>query len=219
MRNKVVVNAIIKTAVMFTVLCALIFGYFATSFGWFAKNESVNGSGISVSVEGIGVEITQISSAGGVVDNDSLSVAFSNLCPGDTVTVSVEITCYKELESLSVSLCAPQGCETPVQSEGKNYYFGSEILISSVYYNNSPLTIDAVGKSLLSTSPGAVWGTTDIIVPQDIELYTFSPMEIGTHIFTIEFTFYNASYNQNVLKNFGVNEGGLCYREFKFVEN
>ena len=70
MRNKVVVNAIIKTAVMFTVLCTLIFGYFATSFGWFAKNESVKGSGISVSVEGISVEITQISSAGGVVDNN-----------------------------------------------------------------------------------------------------------------------------------------------------
>lgn len=213
MRNKVVVNAIIKTAVMFTVLCTLIFGYFATSFGWFAKNESVKGSGISVSVEGISVEITQISSAGGVVDNDSLLVAFSNLCPGDTVTVSVEITCYKELESLSVSLCAPQGCETPVQSEGKNYYFGSQIIMSSVLYNGEALGIDAVGKSLMSNEPENGWGVTGELVPTDIAIRSVAPLTVGKHYFDFQFTFYNAPYNQNVLKNFGQDESQVCYRE------
>jgi hypothetical protein len=218
MQDKAVFRAVIKTIIIFIVLLIAIFGYFATSFGWFAKNTDVGVEGITVAVDGISVEIVQVSSVGGVVD-DTLAVDFENLTPGEKVSVDITINCYKKVPSLKLFISAPAGCEIPIQSEGKNYYFGSEILISSVYYNNSPLTIDAVGKSLLSTSPGAVWGTTDIIVPQDIELYTFSPMEIGTHIFTIEFTFYNASYNQNVLKNFGVNEGGLCYREFKFVEN
>jgi hypothetical protein len=218
MQDKAVFRAVIKTIIIFIVLLIAIFGYLASSFGWFAKNTDVGAEGITVAVDGISVEIVQVSSVGGIVD-DTLAVDFENLTPGAKVSVDITINCYKKVPSLKLFISAPAGCEIPIQSEGKNYYFGSEILISSVYYNNSPLTIDAVGKSLLSTSPGAVWGTTDIIVPQDIELYTFSPMEIGTHIFTIEFTFYNASYNQNVLKNFGVNEGGLCYREFKFVEN
>jgi hypothetical protein len=218
MQDKAVFRAVIKTIIIFIVLLIAIFGYFATSFGWFAKNTDVGVEGITVAVDGISVEIVQVSSVGGVVD-DTLAVDFENLTPGEKVSVDITINCYKKVPSLKLFISAPAGCEIPIQSEGKNYYFGSEILISSVYYNNSPLTIDAVGKSLLSTYPGAVWGTTDIIVPQDIELYTFSPMEIGTHIFTIEFTFYNASYNQNVLKNFGVNEGGVCYREFKFVGN
>ena len=218
MQDKAVFRAVLKTIIIFIVLLIAIFGYLASSFGWFAKNTNVNAEGITVAVDGISVEIVQVSSVGGIVD-DTLAVDFENLTPGEKVSVDITINCYKKVPSLKLFISAPAGCEIPIQSEGKNYYFGSEILISSVYYNNSLLTIDAVGKSLLSTSPGAVWGTTDIIVPQDIELYVFSPMEIGTHIFTIEFTFYNASYNQNVLKNFGVNESGLCYREFKFVEN
>ncbi len=218
MQDKAVFRAVIKTIIIFIVLLMAIFGYLASSFGWFAKNTDVDAEGITVAVDGISVEIVQVSSVGGVVD-DTLAVDFENLTPGAKVSVNITINCYKKVPSLKLFISAPAGCEIPIQSEGKNYYFGSEILISSVYYNNSPLTIDAIGKSLLSTSPGAVWGTTENIVPQDIELYTFSPIEIGTHIFTIEFTFYNAFYNQNVLKNFGVNEGGLCYREFKFVKN
>ena len=218
MQDKAVFRAVIKTIIIFILLLIAIFGYLASSFGWFAKNTDVGAEGITVAVDGISVEIVQVSGVGGVVD-DTLAVDFENLTPGEEVSVDITINCYKKVPYLKLFISAPSGCEIPIQSEGKNYYFGSEILISSVYYNNSPLTIDAVEKSLLSTYPGAVWETTDIIVPQDIELYTFSPMEIGTHIFTIEFTFYNASYNQNVLKNFGVNEGGLCYREFKFVEN
>lgn len=218
MQDKAVFRAVLKTTIAFIVLLIAIFGYLASSFGWFAKNTDVGAEGITVAVDGISVEIVQVSSVGGIVD-DTLAVDFENLTPGSKVSVDITINCNKTLPSLKLFISAPAGCEIPIRSEGKNYYFGSEILISSVYYNNSPLTIDAVGKSLLSTSPGAVWGTTENIVPQDIELYTFSPMEIGAHVFTIEFTFYNASYNQNVLKNFGVNESGLCYREFKFVEN
>ena len=218
MQDKAVLRAVLKTIIAFIVLLIAIFGYLATSFGWFAKNTDVSAKGITVAIDGIRVEIVQVSSVGGIVD-DTLAVDFENLTPGAKVSVDITIKCNKTLPSLKLFISAPTGCEIPIQSEGKNYYFGSEILISSVYYNNSPLTIDAVGKSLLSTNPGAVWGTTENIVPQDIELYTFSPMEIGTHVFTIEFTFYNASYNQNVLKNFGVNGSGLCYREFGFVEN
>jgi hypothetical protein len=213
MKTNALTGAIIKTALTFIVLVVLIVGYLSSSFGWFAKNDSVKGSGISVSVEGISVEITQISSAGGVVDNDSLSVAFSNLCPGDTVTVSVEITCYKELESLSVSLCAPQGCETPVQSEGKNYYFGSQIIMSSVLYNGEALGIDAVGKSLMSNEPENGWGVTGELVPTDIAIHSVAPLTVGKHYFDFQFTFYNAPYNQNVLKNFGQDESQVCYRE------
>ena len=213
MRNKVVVGAIIKTVVAFVVLLVLIFGYFANSLGWFAKNENVKGGGLSVSVEGIRVEITQISSVGGVVDNDSLAVAFSDLCPGDTVTVSVEITCYKELETFTMSLCAPQGCETPVQSEGKNYYFGSQILLSSVLYNGESLSIDAVGKSLMSNTPENDWGVTEELIPTDIAIHTIAPLTVGKHYFDFQFTFYNAPYNQNVLKNFGHGENQECYRE------
>lgn len=215
MRNKVVISALIKTATTFIVLVALVFGYFANSLGWFAKNDKVDSNGISVSVEGILVEITQINSVGGVVDNDSLTVAFSDLCPGDTVTVSLEITCYKKVDSFSVSLCAPQGCEIPVQSEGKNYYFGSQIILSSVLYNGDSLGIDAVGKSLMSQLPEDGWGVSEELVPTDIAIHSLAPLTIGKHVFDFQFTFYNAPYNQNVLKNFGQNGNQVCYREIK----
>lgn len=215
MKDKAIFRAVIRTVVIFIVLLIAIFGYFSTSLGWFAKNDKTNLNGANLGVEGINVEITQISSVEGVVD-DQMNVTFGNLSPGDTVSINVEISCYKEIPSLTVVISAPTGCEVPISSQGKNYYFGSEILISSITYNNQPLAIDAVGKSLLSTNPGEIWGTTENIVPLDIEIKTITPLKVGVHVFTIQFTFYNAPYNQNILKNFGLDAQSVCYREFQF---
>lgn len=215
MQNKALISALIKTVSLFLILLALIFGYLASSFGWFAKNDDVNANGNIITAEGVKVEITQVDSVGGVVNNENLSINFSGLFPGDTVSSIVEITCYREVESLSIILSAPQGCETPVISGEKKYYFGSQILLSSVSLNGNVLNINAVGKSLLSNTPESDWGTTENKIPTDIEIYTFSSLNIGTYTIKLDFTFYNASYSQNVLKNFGLQDGQICYRLFQ----
>lgn len=211
MRNKAVIKALIKATTTFVVLLAFVFGYFAKSLGWFAKNDTVKAGGALVSVDGVSVEITQINSANGEVNEDALSVSFSQLYPGKTVSVIIEVTCYKEVPSLTVSLVAPQNCETPVKSDNKNFYLGSQIILSSLSYNGAPLEVDAVGKSLFSATPEEDWGITKEKTPTDIEIHTISPLAVGKHEFIFQFTFYNAPYNQNVLKNFGE----ICYREFQ----
>jgi hypothetical protein len=191
----------------------LVFAYFATSFGWFANNNNVNANGNVVTADGVVAEITQVNSVGGIANNEDLSLKFERIFPGDTVSAIIDITCYKQINSLTMGLSAPIGCETPIVSEGKNYYFGSQIIMSSVLYNGEALGIDAVGKSLMSNEPENGWGVTGELVPTDIAIRSVAPLTVGKHYFDFQFTFYNAPYNQNVLKNFGQDESQVCYRE------
>lgn len=216
MLNKATLSAIIKTASTFLVLLAVVFALCAKSFGWFAENKDVDATGMSVGVEGIKVEISRVESSDGTVTtNQGFAVAFKEICPGDTVKVKITVSCYKQLEALSISLDAPENCETPVTVDGNNYYFGSQIIISSFTYNGTAVSNSAVGKSLFGDTPESDWGTTEQLTPTSIDLYSFAPLTVGDHVFEIEFTFFNASYNQNVLKDFGKTEGQICYRQFK----
>ena len=217
MGQKAIIGAIIKTASTFVVLVALIVGYFSYSFGWFAQNESVKGNGMMVTPPEIEVAITQITSAGGEVKMEQLAVDFNEMLPGDVVTTTITITCYKQMQNLSISLLAPTGCETPVVVSGAYYYFGSQMLVSKVKYNGQSVNSSAVGKSLMSSTPEADWGTVQQLTPSDIDLCSITPLTIGEHIIEIEFTFYNAPYSQNQLKDFGKTEGQICYREFKIA--
>ena len=216
MRDKAIVSAYIKTAITFIALIVLVFGYFATSFGWFATNKDVSANGNVVTADGIAVEITQVNSVGGVVNNEDLTLKFERLFPNDTVSAIIEITCYKQINLLTIGLYAPQGCETPIVNQGKNYYFGSQIIISSLAFNGESLESSVIGKSLFSSTPESDWGLTEEKIPTDIDIFTFTNLNVGTYTVVIDFTFYNAPYSQNQLKDFGLN-GETCYRLFKII--
>lgn len=217
MKTKALTGAIIKTASTFIVLVALIVGYLSYSFGWFAKNDNVKGGGLGISAQDASVEITKITSEGGVVKTNQLAVDFNDIIPGDSVTVVITVTCYKELPSLQIDISAPSGCETPVVDNGLYYYLGSQILITEFTYNGTALNVDAVGKSLMASSPEDGWGTTQTLTPVDITLHSLSPLTVGEHVFSLKFTFYNAPYEQNILKDFGKTPGQICYREFRII--
>lgn len=215
MRNKAFVGALIKTISTFIVLFALTFGYIAHSFGWFASNEDADANGSSITADNVKVEITQVDSVGGVSNNDDLSISFLDMFPGDTVSAIIDITCYQDINSLTITLSAPDGCEKPIVSEDKNYYFGSQIIISKVLYNGGELTVNAKNKTLLNDTPQNDWGVTQSIVPTDIEICTLNSLSKGTYSLELQFTFYNADYNQDVLKNFGKIGDETCYRVIK----
>jgi hypothetical protein len=82
-------------------------------------------------------------------------------------------------------------------------------------FEGSSLSVNALNKSLLSKTPDSDWGTTQNLIPTDIEICTLNSLAVGTYTVELEFTFYNAPYNQNVLKNFGKEEGQTCYRIFQ----
>jgi hypothetical protein len=126
----------------------------------------------------------------------------------------IDITCYKQINSLTMGLSAPIGCETPIVSEGKNYYFGSQIIISSATFNGVDLETPSLGKSLFSSTPETDWGIEEEKAPTDIDICTLTNLNVGTYTLVINFTFYNAPYSQNQLKDFGLN-GETCYRLFK----
>ena len=217
MNTKTLMGAIIKTASTFIVLVALIVGYLSYSFGWFAENDNTKGSGIGISPQDASVEITKVTSEGGEVKMNQFAVDFNDMIPGDVATVHITITCYKELPMLHIGLEAPSGCEVPIQNNDLYYYMGSQILITEFSYNGTAINTDAVGKSLMTSIPEDGWETTQLLTPTDIDLYSLSPLSVGEHVFSIKFTFYNAPYEQNILKDFGKIDGQICYREFRII--
>ena len=88
-------------------------------------------------------------------------------------------------------------------------------MITGFTYNGNAVNTEAIGKSLMSSAPEDCWGTTQLLTPTDIALHSLSSLSVGEHVFSIDFTFYNAPYSQNVLKDFGKTDNQICYREFK----
>lgn len=211
-------RAVCLFALSFVMLMASVFTYMGTAFGWFSSNKSVgaNGANIDVSLLDVKAEIkiADRDSQKGQVDENG-NISFINLRPGDTVCVELTLTNNSDRElKADFSLLAPVGCETPVISEGKYYYLGSQLRIKEVSFSGE--IVSQTGEMYLLS---AAWGeTTEAKAPVGLSLHTGATLPAKTaagseaRTFAVTFEFVNADFDQSILQNFGEAEGQTCYR-------
>lgn len=228
----------LSLVVVFATLLTAFVAIAPWTYGWFSKNDTVTVSGIHTQAYHSKFDVSYaVKQSDGSYQATDPSALFDTIkAPGQSVEVQVTIT-NKSINKYTVNLTG-FGLEAPstaqdvpkLDDEGKIRYLSTEIttqLISVSVTDGDSVTnygvipekegsTDSAPVPLRtgsSTEPGAA-ERIDYI--DAIDQTKISVPVGGSVTFTIRLTFVNATYNQNIYKNFA-ETGGKCERTFFFT--
>jgi hypothetical protein len=160
--------------------------------------------------------------------------------PGDSVTIQIKITSKSkyDVKLAGFGLEAPSTAQDVPKSDGTyNRYLSTELTTelieingettsvngsAPIYLRGTSLTDDTqMGTEEASQNPARTAGRIDYIGSFVKPVDDQTPPAVllpkgGSVTFTIRLTFVNATYNQNIYKNFATT-GGKCERTFFFT--
>jgi len=208
-------------SVLFVMIIML---YKNPAFAWFSNNNNTDAAGMSAGMGHEAIVFKYAEQSGenwnadaGFIMNGTADLSKNLHMPGDTYTFRLTVTNVGD-HSVTISkfgLVAPKtGDEVPVtDDEDVDHYLGTQLYVRVLNVNGTPIA-DPAPVYLLTLSAG-----TPVIEKK--VLYTFaSPEELtfgDSLTFVLEFTFENLNESQDVFKNFGIDNDGVCRRAF-FVE-
>ena len=241
--NIIIAQKGISLVVVFATLLTAFVAIAPWTYGWFAKNNTVTASGMHTQAYYSKFDVAYAVKPDGATAFQSVTdpgdLFNSIVAPGQSVEVQVTIT-NKSINKYTVNLTG-FGLEAPstaqdvpkLDDEGKIRYLSTEIttqLISVSVTNGDSVTnygvipekegsTDSAPVQLRageSKNPGAANRIDYVQSVQGIEDTPISVPVGGSVTFTIRLTFVNATYNQNIYKNFAAT-GGKCERTFFFT--
>ncbi len=191
--------------------------YFNHSMAWFAQNREVNANGASVQLASLG--ITDTYSSKGVDEAAYTKIEawdriFRELMPGDSVSIKAEYeNTSGSARTLRVVFSPGSDGETPYIEESSNYYFGTQLKITSISLNGDEKS-QGEGIFLMTPPDDKVYFDSEQAVPAPIVLAEFDLAARTTASLEITVKFVNSTVDQNAYQGFGgKGQGEKCYRQ------
>lgn len=209
-------SLIIMIFLAFLVVFAVF--YFNHSMAWLSQNTEVNANGASVQLASLGITDTYFSKGVGEADYAPITEwdrIFSELMPEDSVSIKAE---YKNnsgtTRTLKVVFSPGSDGETPYVEDGKFYYFGTQLKITSISLNVEGKVAET-GKFLMEPPGDKVSFDSKQAVPASIVLAEFDLDKDTTASLEITVEFVNyPTVDQNAYQGFGSKgQGEKCYRQ------
>lgn len=147
------------------------------TLAWFAHNNSVNSSGMSISARGV-PETEQYLIVDGVKVEETASNLFSNLIPGKIIRFSLYVKNNTDYDiDFQLIMQAPSANnDAPYVIDGLYHYMGTQIRINSVKNGDEEiLALDGNDRYLLKLEPTLYVGEDASLPPTSIDFeYDFS---------------------------------------------
>ena len=205
-------------AVTGVMLVIALFAMLSTSLGWFAKNNTVTASGLSVSVKGLPETEAYLIMDGVKLDAGAADL-FAEMMPGEKRTAMLYV---KNLSGKSIDItlylsAATAETDTVYEQADLYHYFGSQIRLNSIKKTDSSdiLNLTGTGKYLLTlddslytgglqpTGVPIANGEHDFSAETDKQLAdTLTLAEDEEITLTFEFEFVDNGENQNAYISF-----------------
>lgn len=188
------------------------------SLGWFANNNDLSASGMSVKARGV-PETEQYLMVDGVRIEDQSNNLFAGLVPGDTIKLRLYVK-NKENRAINFKLLmqAPtENDDEPYILDGLYHYMGTQIRINSVKNGSSELlSLSGNERYLLELDDSLYIGKNSDLPPTSVDSeYDFSSLSDkpltntlniaanGEMILDIELEFVDNKISQNPYIEFG----------------
>lgn len=236
----------ISLVVVFATLLTAFVAIAPWTYGWFAKNNKVTASGMHTQAYKSDFDVAYAVKPDGATAfqqvTDPGNLFNSIVAPGQSVEIQVTITSQaRNLYPVKITgfgLEAPTTDQDVPKSDGTyNRYLSTELTTelieingettsvngsAPIYLRGTSLTDDTqMGTEEASQNPARTAGRIDYIGSFVKPVDDQTPPAVllpkgGSVTFTIRLTFVNATYNQNIYKNFA-ETGGKCERTFFFT--
>ena len=207
-------SLIIMIFLAFLVVFAVF--YFNHSMAWLSQNTEVNANGASVQLATLGITDTYFSKGVGEAETkiEAWDRIFSELMPEDSVSIKAE---YKNnsgtTRTLKVVFSPGSDGETPYVEDGKFYYFGTQLKITSISLNVEGKVAET-GKFLMEPPGDKVSFDSKQAVPASIVLAEFDLAAGIKASLEITVEFVNSPVDQNAYQGFGgKGQDEKCYRQ------
>ena len=232
--NLLIAQKGISLIAVFAMLIVSIVAIIPLSFGWFAKNNQVSANGMHTQAYKTNFEVTYaIVGKEGSIGVDNVKDIFSELsAPGGSTEVQITIKNKGKypVKITQFGLDAPNANQDvpKIDSAGNMRYLSTELTTQLVAVTG--VTVDthdpiylrgttASGKTLgvdeeASRNPGTAERIDYVQYVKDEEIIIVPSNSSVT--FTIRLSFVNATYDQNIYKDF-VNTKGKCERGIFFT--
>jgi len=203
--KKIYSKAITLSIILGTLITSLTFFFNSGAFAWLAREDEATATGMQTQIIGADVSISYYYKLADDTEFKELTdfnAVFKSMVPGDRVQIRVEYDNLSEKAyTVSVAIECPDGGETPLVIDGKNYYFSTQLRIVE-------------SGDFLTTPPADKVSSETALLPNIVSLGTVAldAQGEGELEFTVEFVNY-PDVDQNAYQSFGSSgSGGSCNR-------